>query len=172
MLLRFDIANIAGSIRRKSESVGDIDIVVATPKTHVLDPTLEAILAVGFISAHRDSERDTRTRRESFTIEPAPGRMMHVDVWLASQEIMGAAMLHCTGSLTYNVICRRLAKHRGLSLSVRGLVRCSDGERLESRTEEGVMATMGLPFVRPEERGCGPHGLNVPPALAKAFSEL
>lgn len=132
---------VAGSLRRMRETIGDVDLLVATDDPAPVmaafsdsDLVLE-VLAAGetktSVVLRRGIQADLRT------VEPA--------AW-------GAALLYFTGSRAHNIRVRERAVRRGLTLNEYGLVRREDGERLASRTEEDVYAALGLQPVPPPLR--------------------
>jgi DNA polymerase (family 10) len=128
-----------GSIRRFSETVGDIDIVVATT-----DSSLVAEFAVGLPEAHEViGSGDTKT---SFITREG----MQVDVRTVRPDQLGSALLYFTGSKTHNIALRQLAINRGWLLSEYGLF---EGETvIASKTEEDIYRALGMSFVPPPLR--------------------
>jgi DNA polymerase (family 10) len=116
-------AAVAGSVRRRKETIGDLDFLVAA----------------------RDPEKVAR----AFASMPD---VTHVDADLrvVAAVSFGAALLYFTGSKTHNVALRRIAQLAGLKLNEYGLFR--NVRRLAGRTEEDVYRALGLPFVPPELR--------------------
>jgi DNA polymerase (family 10) len=128
-----------GSIRRFSETVGDIDIVVITDDpASVASFVLEIPEASEFLGAG-----ETKT---SFLTREG----MQVDVRLVSEDQMGSALLYFTGSKAHNIALRQRAIERGWLLSEYGLF---EEERLvASTTEEGIYEALGMQFVPPPLR--------------------
>ncbi len=128
-----------GSIRRFSETVGDIDIVVITDDpASVASFVLEMPEASEFLGAG-----ETKT---SFLTREG----MQVDVRLVSPEQMGSALLYFTGSKAHNIALRQRAIERGWLLSEYGLF---DEERLvASATEEEIYQALGMEYVPPSLR--------------------
>jgi DNA polymerase (family 10) len=128
-----------GSIRRFSETVGDIDIVVITDDpASVAAFVLEMPEASEFLGAG-----ETKT---SFLTREG----MQVDVRLVSEDQMGSALLYFTGSKAHNIALRQRAIDRGWLLSEYGLF---EEERLvASTTEEEIYESLGMQFVPPPLR--------------------
>lgn len=129
----------AGSVRRRQETIGDIDVVIAA----------------------KDPERAIRTFLASAaverTLERGPTKAvvlltngMHCDIRAVEGECFGAALQYFTGDKDHNVAVRRLAADKGLKLNEYGL--WEGRRRIASRTEEDVYAALGLPYIEPELR--------------------
>ncbi len=130
---------IAGSIRRRKETIGDGDfLVVAAHPERVMD------FLVGMPEViHVHGKGPTKSSVKLNT-------QMDVDVRVVPEESFGAALLYFTGSKSHNIALRRLAQEKDLKLSEYGLFR---GEKaIAGRTEEEVYAALGLPYIPPEIR--------------------
>ncbi len=132
-------AEIAGSYRRKKETVGDLDLVAAseTParaiKTFVSAPEVEHVLSSG-------------GTRASVVLTGG----LQVDLRAVPKENYGAALLYFTGSKAHNIALRRLAQKRGLKINEYGVFRGE--ERLAGATEQSVYRLFGLDYIDPELR--------------------
>lgn len=130
---------VAGSFRRRRETVRDLDLVAACREgSDVIDrlvafPGVEEVLARG----------TTRS-----TVRLASG--LQVDLRVVPEESLGAALHYFTGSKAHNIATRRLAIERGLKLNEYGVFR--DGRYVAGRTEEEVYRAVGLPYIPPELR--------------------
>jgi DNA polymerase (family 10) len=129
----------SGSIRRFSETVGDIDIVVATDDPSSVSAfVLEMPEASEFLGSG-----ETKT---SFLTREG----MQVDVRLVTKEQLGSALLYFTGSKAHNIALRQRAIERGWLLSEYGLF---EEERLvASSTEDEIYQALGMQFVPPPLR--------------------
>ena len=134
-------AEIAGSIRRRRETVGDVDIVVATE-----DPG----------SVRQYLTRLTMVERVLAGGETKVSVMLHgglqVDVRLVTPTAFISALHHFTGSQAHNVALRSLALEKGLSISEYGILCQETRERLEPASEEEFYAMLGLTYIPPELR--------------------
>jgi DNA polymerase (family 10) len=138
-----DAAVPCGSIRRFSETVGDIDIVVATT-----DPALVSEFVVGLPEVSEViGSGGTKT---SFLTREG----MQVDVRSVSPDQLGSALLYFTGSKAHNIALRQRALDRGWLLSEYGLF---EGERvIASQTEEDIYQALGMePVPAPLREGSG-----------------
>jgi DNA polymerase (family 10) len=138
-------ADIAGSLRRGRESIGDIDLLVASE-----DPArvMEAFVSLPY--ADRVIARgDTKT-----SILTPKG--LQVDLRVVEPGVWGAALQYFTGSQAHNVHIREIAVRKGLKLSEYGLFRAKSGKLIVAETEEEVYERLGLPWIPPtlrEDRG-------------------
>jgi DNA polymerase (family 10) len=130
---------IAGSIRRRRETIGDADLlaVARTPQTvtqaFVQQPQIERVLGQG----------DTKASVKL-------GGGLQVDLRVVPAESFGAALLYFTGSKPHNVALRQLALKKGYKLNEYGLFRGT--RRLAGRTETEVYERLGLAYIPPELR--------------------
>ena len=133
-------AEAAGSLRRRKETVGDLDLVVAAKDAA---PVMAAFrTAPDLVSV----EASGPTR--------ATGRLrsgLQVDVRVVEPDVFGAALHYFTGSKAHNIAVRTRAMKAGLKLSEYGLFDAR-GKRLAGRTEEDVYRAVGLPWIPPELR--------------------
>ncbi|MCW3474587.1 DNA polymerase/3'-5' exonuclease PolX [Limobrevibacterium gyesilva] len=130
---------IAGSYRRRRETVGDLDIVAsAEPGKPVMDRF------AGYEDVAEVTERGT-TRS---TIVLRNG--LQVDLRVVAPESFGAALLYFTGSKAHNIALRQIAMARNLKLNEYGLF--SGAKRLAGATEQDLYERLGLTMVPPELR--------------------
>ena len=139
-----ELASHAGSLRRKRETVGDLDFIVGSNSP---DPIMKWFVAQeGVKEVTAQGETKSSIRFESG---------LQADLRVVPPEQFAFALHHFTGSKEHNVLMRQRALSRGLSLSEWGLrpVEGSDAQGLESaRSEEDLFAALGLRFVPPELR--------------------
>ncbi|MGH2634804.1 MAG: DNA polymerase/3'-5' exonuclease PolX [Actinomycetota bacterium] len=144
---RDDVARMeyAGSLRRMAETIGDLDLLVASS-----DPTgvMEAFVSVGMVDrvlAKGETKSSVITRAG-----------LQVDLRVVPLEAWGAAMIYFTGSKAHNIRIREMAVRKGLKLNEYGLYRAKSGRLIVARTEEEVYEKLGLPWIPPtlrEDRG-------------------
>lgn len=144
---RRDVRRIeyAGSIRRMAETIGDLDLLVASDRPGAVmdafasDQTVERILAKG------QAKTSVLTRQG-----------MQVDLRVVPREAWGAAMIYFTGSKPHNIRIREMAVRKGLKLNEYGLFEARSGDLIVAETERDVYAKLGLPWIPPtlrEDRG-------------------
>lgn len=132
----------AGSLRRRRETVGDLDILVAAESEHapaVMEawatmPEVVEVLARG----------DTKT-----TVVLSNG--LQADLRVVPRASFGAALQYFTGSKDHNVAMRTLAVRKGLKVSEYGVFDES-GKSVAGESEEGVYEAIGLTWMAPELR--------------------
>jgi len=131
--------DVAGSFRRRSETVGDVDILVAAA-----DPSRVARTFVGFKDVkHVTARGDTRCA-------VVLGSGLQVDLRIVPAAGYGAALHYFTGSKAHNIEVRRMAQRRRLKINEYGVFR--GRRRVAGRTEAEVFAAVGLPYIPPEIR--------------------
>ncbi|MGQ4555740.1 DNA polymerase/3'-5' exonuclease PolX [Halobellus sp. GM3] len=141
---------VAGSIRRWLDTIGDVDVLVAsTSGADVVDAFVEWPAATDVIEAgeHKASVRVDRIR---------------IDLRVVVPEEFGAALQYFTGSKAHNVELRNLAIARDLKMNEYGVFDVSDvddpdagqrvGERIAGETEASMYDALDLPLVPPEVR--------------------
>ncbi len=137
---------MAGSLRRGRETVGDLDLVVESGEPEVVMERLVAWPETAEVLLRGDTKTSIRGPRE-----------VQVDLRVVPGESFGAALQYFTGSKEHNVRLRGRARDRGLSLNEYGVFRLAAGEAdkgpaIAGRTEDEVYAAVGLPWVPPELR--------------------
>lgn len=132
---------VAGSYRRGSPTVGDMDILVMG----TVDPkAAEKIVTKHFKQMTLLGSGETKV---SFVIFP---NNLQVDIRFLPFESLGAALLYFTGNKDFNIKMRRIAIQKGWLLNEYGLH--EKGEIIASRTEQEVFDKLEMEFVPPEER--------------------
>ena len=123
---------LAGSYRRRRETVGDLDVLVVAEKVdQVMDrfgefPGTDEVIARG----------DTKM---SIRISHGPRVKLQVDLRVVPAESFGAALQYFTGSKEHNVVLRGMAKQRGLKINEYGVFRVEGDEEtyVSGKTEKG-----------------------------------
>lgn len=136
-------AEVAGSIRRRREMVGDIDLVAAAPEgaSSAVMQFFTSLPPVAGVQGQGETKASVVLRS---------GRQ--VDLRVVAPEVFPCTLHHFTGSKEHNVRLRGMAKDRGLKLNEYGLFREDSGERLPICSEEELYAALGLPYIPPELR--------------------
>jgi DNA polymerase (family 10) len=130
---------IAGSLRRRKSTIGDVDLLVASN-----DPLTVADRFVGYpdftkVLAHGETK-----------CSAVLSSGLQVDLRVVEPACWGAALHYFTGSKAHNIAVRTLGVKRKLKISEYGVFR---GERrIAGRTEEEIFEAVGLPFIPPELR--------------------
>jgi DNA polymerase (family 10) len=132
------LAAYCGSLRRFSETVGDLDIVAAAEDGA---PVMETVLALPVVERVIGSG----AAKSSFVTR----RGLQVDVRVVAPHQIGAALLYFTGSKGHNIKLRQRALDRGMTLNEYALSEVEGGRVVASETEEDVYRALGLPFIHP-----------------------
>ena len=134
-----DAIEVAGSFRRRKETIGDLDIVVSGANA----PDLIARFGKFGEVTQVASQGDTRS-----TVRLSSG--LQVDLRVIEPACFGAALQYFTGSQAHNIELRKIAQAKKLKLNEYGVFR---GEKCVSgRTEQEVYETLGLDWIPPEMR--------------------
>ncbi|MDF2954322.1 MAG: Histidinol phosphatase [Thermodesulfobacterium sp.] len=130
---------VAGSIRRRKETVKDIDVLITSVSPEkVMKKVLELSL-VDEVIAFGETKTSVRLKTG-----------IQMDVRVVEPDSWGAALAYFTGSKAHNIRVRELALEKGLKINEYGVFK---GEtRIAGKTEEEVYASVGLPFIPPEIR--------------------
>ncbi len=130
---------VAGSYRRRRETIGDLDILVtADASAAVMDRFTQYAEVAEIIS-----KGDTRA-----TVKLRGG--LQVDLRAVEPAAYGAALQYFTGSKAHNVELRKIAQEQGYKLNEYGLFKGT--RRIAGRTEEEIYAKLGLDWMPPELR--------------------
>jgi DNA polymerase (family 10) len=131
----------AGSLRRLSETIGDIDILVTAE--------LESVVAKRFISIPGvTAVLGSGGTKASVVIDDR----MQVDLRVVPEEAFGAALMYFTGSKGHNIALRRRALDRGLTLNEYSLSEVGTGTVVASSTEADIYHRLDLRWITPEVR--------------------
>jgi DNA polymerase (family 10) len=134
----------AGSLRRMRETVGDLDLLVASADAEPVMARFRELDGVAEVLLSGPTKTSIRTHDG-----------LQVDLRVLDLARWGTALQYFTGSQAHNIRLRGLALDRGFSLSEYSLKREDDTELL-CTTEEDVYQALGLPFIPPplrEDRG-------------------
>jgi DNA polymerase (family 10) len=137
-LLRVELA---GSCRRRQETIGDLDVLVASEDSGPAMDAFCALPAVGDVIARGETK---------CSVHLSSG--LQVDLRVISPRCFGAALHYFTGSKMHNIAVRDRAKRRGLKISEYGVFREGSEEFFCGATEEEIFASVGLAFIPPELR--------------------
>ncbi|MFN2167705.1 MAG: DNA polymerase/3'-5' exonuclease PolX [Anaerolineae bacterium] len=132
-------AEIAGSYRRRRETVGDLDLVVISEKNQEVMDRFVGYEDVDEVVSHGET-RSTVILRSG----------LQVDLRVVGAESYGAALFYFTGSKAHNIAVRNLALDQGLKVNEYGVFR--EEERVAGETEEEIYERFDMSFVPPELR--------------------
>jgi DNA polymerase (family 10) len=131
-------ASYCGSLRRFSETVGDVDVVVAATSPGPVMDALVAMTVVDRVLVRGDAKTSIVTRRGT-----------QVDVRVVAAPELGAARLYFTGSKGHNIKLRQRALARGWTLNEYALSEIDGGKIVARETEEQIYEALGLPWIPP-----------------------
>ena len=130
---------VAGSYRRRRETIGDLDILVTSDN---VARAMDYFVHYGEVAAVI-SHGETRA-----TVKLRGG--LQVDLRAVEPAAYGAALQYFTGSKAHNVELRKIAQEQGYKLNEYGLFKGT--RRVAGRTEEEIYAKLGLDWMPPELR--------------------
>lgn len=128
-----------GSLRRKTSTIGDIDIALAT---------IDIAGSIDHFSKYPKAQKVTEKGESTASILLAGG--IKVDLMVQNPESYGALLQHFTGSKHHNIALREYALKKDLSLSEYGIKKA--GKLKEFETEEKFYNYLGLEWIPPELR--------------------
>ncbi len=131
----------AGSVRRRKETIGDIDILITTQDIEKVNESLKKLPIL------KDTIASGPTKT-SIIVEPG----IQVDFRVVEEKCFGAALQYFTGSKAHNIKLRELALKKGLKINEYGVFRIEDNKRLGGEKEEDIYEILGLQFIPPELR--------------------
>jgi DNA polymerase (family 10) len=130
---------VAGSFRRRKETVGDLDILVTCKKgSRVMERFVQ----------YEDVRKVVSRGKTRSTVVLRSG--LRVDLRVLPQVSYGAALHYFTGSKSHNIAVRKLGVQKGLKINEYGVFR--GDERVAGKTEEEVYGQVDLPYIEPELR--------------------
>ena len=131
---------IAGSLRRKKETIRDIDILVTSSEPKELMDYFTSLDGVEKVVAKGKTKSTVRLKEG-----------LECDVRLVEEEAFGSALVYFTGSKQLNIEMRKIALKKDLKLNEYGLFNDKD-KRIAGKTEQEVFGKLGMQYVEPELR--------------------
>lgn len=131
---------LAGSLRRRKETIADVDIVASSE-----DPPALLAHFAAYPSGRVISGGDTKATMDL-------GNGLHCDLRVVSPGQFPTLLAHFTGSKEHNIVMRQRAKERGLRLNEYALAREDGGGAVACPDEAAIYAALGLPWIPPELR--------------------
>ncbi len=134
---------IAGSLRRKKETVKDIDILVAAKKSETIMDKFTKLEFVDRVVAKGKTKSSIITRTNN----------IGVDLRVVTEESFPAALLYFTGSKGFNIKLRQLANKLGFKINEYGVFSNDDKNKLIATSrEKNIFSLLKLQFIPPELR--------------------
>ncbi|MEM9773904.1 MAG: DNA polymerase/3'-5' exonuclease PolX [Chloroflexota bacterium] len=137
-------AAIGGSVRRRKETIGDIDLLVALHDNGEAGSVMQAFTTLDVV-LEVATKGPTKSR---IVLDNGIG----VDLRVLPSENWGTLMSYFTGSQAHNVRLRELAKDKGLSLNEYAFSKISGDEKILCASEKDVYQVLDLPYIPPELR--------------------
>lgn len=140
-LKEVDKIDIAGSLRRRKDTIGDIDILATSNKPKKIMekfvhlPDVKEILAEGLTKSAILTQQD-----------------IHVDLRVVEPDSFGAALQYFTGSKAHNVRLREMAVKQGLKVNEYGVFQTKDDKKVAGEEEQEIYEKLGLQYIVPELR--------------------
>ena len=130
---------VAGSFRRRQETVGDLDILVSSSSPAALIQQFVKFEEVAQVLAQGGTRASVVLRHGE-----------QVDLRVVAEVSFGAALHYFTGAKAHNIAVRTLAQERGLKINEYGVF--SGTQRIAGETEASIFNAVGLPCIEPELR--------------------
>lgn len=133
--------SIAGSLRRRKDTIGDIDILITSLKPeNIMEkfvnlPQAKEVLAEGM------------TKSTILTYQD-----IQVDLRVVPPDSFGAALLYFTGSQAHNVHLREMAARQRLKINEYGVFQSKDDKKIAGENEQKIYEILGLRYIEPELR--------------------
>ena len=132
---------IAGSYRRRKETVGDIDIIVTSSKPKDVMDYFVKMKDISEVLAHGITKSMIRLKNG-----------LEVDVRVLQDKEYGSALQYFTGNREHNIVLRNLALRKGYTLNEYGLFKLKGKKLVAGKTEKEIYSKLGLQLMPPEMR--------------------
>ena len=132
---------LAGSVRRRADSVKDLDVVIAAEDPGALLDALGSLEAI-----------DAATRTGDGAARGLTHTGLPVEVRAVAPDQFGNLLQHLTGSAAHNAALRERAVRRGLRVSEYGVLDEATGISHRCATEAEVYRLLGYDYIEPERR--------------------
>ncbi len=136
-----DRIQVAGSIRRRKETVNDIDILTTSKKPEKVMDLFVKLPQVSRVLMHGPTKSSVITDEG-----------IQVDLRVVEEDSYGAALQYFTGSKQHNIKLREMAVRAGLKINEYGVFREPGEERIGGKKEEDVYKALNLPLIPAELR--------------------
>lgn len=132
---------VAGSFRRRKETVGDLDLLVASYKSDKASERFITMPPIERVISHGPTRSTVYIKGH-----------LQVDCRVIKPEEYGAALQYFTGSKEHNVKLRTIAVKQGYKLNEYGLFKRENDELVASESEEAIYKFLGMQWIPPELR--------------------
>ena len=134
-------AEVAGSYRRRRETIGDLDLLIASNEPDAASKRFVEMPPVERVVSHGSTKSTILLMGH-----------LQVDCRVVPPEAYGAALQYFTGSKDHNIKLRTIGVKLGYKLNEYGLFSRDDGKLVASETEEEIYRVLGMDYVQPELR--------------------
>lgn len=135
---------VAGSIRRKKETVGDIDILAVAKEPQKIMDIFVSMPEVGVVHNKGVTKSSVRLKNG-----------INTDLRVVENDSFGAALQYFTGSKEHNVELRKIALSKNLKLNEYGVFRKignNSFKKIAGKNEQEIYKVLSLPYIEPELR--------------------
>ena len=132
---------VAGSIRRRKETVNDIDILATSKKPQKVMEAFIKLPQVTRVLMHGPT-------KSSVIIDEG----IQVDLRIVEEASYGAALQYFTGSKQHNIKLREMAVRAGLKINEYGVFQEPGDKRIGGKREEDVYQALKMPLIPAELR--------------------
>lgn len=133
--------SLAGSIRRRRDTIRDIDILVTSDKPEKVMQVFTTLELVRKVSLKGPTKSTVIVKRN-----------IQVDLRVVEDASYGAAMQYFTGSMEHNVTLRTMISQMGYKLNEYGVFLKDSEEKVAGKTEEEIYNLFGMAWIPPELR--------------------
>ena len=133
-------AELAGSLRRKEPTIGDIDIIASSKTPAKVTAKFAKLPKVQKVIAKGGTKAAVWLKNN-----------FEADIRVVDDSIYGAALQYFTGPKNFNIKIRKLAIKKGYKLSEYGLFNRKTGELVAGKTEQSIFKKLGLKYIKPEK---------------------
>lgn len=133
--------SLAGSIRRRKETIGDVDILVTSQ---------QPLEVMNYFTQLSEVKRVLAKGKTKSTVVLTNN--LQVDLRVVDQESFGSALQYFTGSKEHNITLRELALDKNWKLSEYSLLDKSTNKKIAGEDEEEIYTALGLTYIEPELR--------------------
>ena len=131
---------VAGSLRRRKETVRDIDILIVSKRPALVMSEFVKLPLVKEVLAHGETKSSVIAKENN----------MQVDVRVVDDKSFGSALMYFTGSKEFNIKLRQLAIKNDYKINEYGVFRKE--MYLGGRTEEEIFSLLKIQYIPPELR--------------------
>ncbi|NVM31038.1 MAG: DNA polymerase/3'-5' exonuclease PolX [Candidatus Helarchaeota archaeon] len=133
--------SLGGSIRRRRETIRDIDILVTSDKPEKVMQVFTTMELVKKVVLKGPTKSTVNIKRD-----------IQVDLRVVEDESYGAALQYFTGSKEHNVMLRTMVSQMGYKLNEYGVFLKDTDEKVAGKTEEEIYKLFGMTWIPPELR--------------------